>query len=263
MTTQNANVHMDVLVPGGFKTSISFKISEPQQLTEFGKSLQACGIKPYVQQFGVQQSPSMETDAADKPPATEPQKAETKWKPAPAPTEPVPPTSSKPPAKSNGSKLEHKPMPDFIPQNVKEIVDIIVSADDKGGRVYTGMTEDSIEIKMDKQLKDQLHTVGHDISTWDISDPHLRDTIIVTTNTYKTIQQVQNPAGVWTWARQSVNLKEGDVICLRDEDAISYHEIKKNGRMSIELEGHSTIENTGTCYVCLTPPPVPMPDIPF
>ena len=242
-----ATTHIQVEIPGGFTASLSLKITSAEQLVELGKSLEACDIKPA-------------NSATIGKPSLPPKKDTPK-----IPDKPVkkPPRSI--PAPATTPKTE-KPMQDFIPQNPTEIIDIEISK--VGPRqeiVYTGKTEDGQEIKIGKQHRRQMQSIGFDTSTWEIADPHLRETITVAVNDFPVIQQIKNPDGVWTWARQASSIREGETLCLMDDNNdISYHIVSKTGRMVIEFEGdHKPIENAGTCYICLTPPPAPPQDIPF
>ncbi len=293
MNTLSANVHMDVLIPGGFRATISIKISQAQELADFGHSLSSCGINPYIPQFGRQQQPVKDdTPAEPDHKDLEEDTAHTKiqrssqtanppeWKNSGTtvlmrvasgddPNELIQPAENTS-APVNGNKPELKPMPDFIPQNVQEIIDIevrTIESRERDKMAIFGKAEDGIEFELDKQLKEQLHSIGYDVSTWDVPEPYISETITIATNTYNVIQQIKNPDGVWTWSRVGRNLKQGDIICLRDfdlDDGISYHEIEKNNRFLITFtDGHPAIENSGMCYVCLTHPPALKLDIPF
>ncbi len=256
--TPTMNVHTQVITTGGLILTLSFKTNSAKQLTELDDDLLAAGIKPYTfatspvgtQPAASDASPNASTsDATLKTPETPPAPAQD--------TKVIEPKLAKPTTPPPAEKKQ-LPMPDFIPQNETEIVDIEVRQVDTREKIaYIGKTEDGSEVKIDKRIREQIQAIGFDTSTWDTPDPHIRKTITVTTNTYGVIQQVKNSDGVWTWARISKNIKVGDLLCLRSEEGnLTYHKVLKNGRFTIEFEGtHPAIDNTGTCYVCLTEPP--------
>ena len=72
----------------------------------------------------------------------------------------------------------------FDPQNIREINDIVLMETEQGKRSpsWQGKTEDMGDVKIVNYIRDHMQGVGHDTSTWEQENPHIRQNIIVSLN---------------------------------------------------------------------------------